>query len=86
LPIPPPLTCTTKWREQNCWASESAPALAQEPIMKQLDPPISASFNDLNNYIDRIQFLSRAQHFMYRSQTTMEKIMEELAKIPPEED
>jgi hypothetical protein len=54
--------------------------------MKQLDPPISASFNDLNNYIDRIQFLSRAQHFMYRSQTTMEKIMEELAKIPPEED
>ena len=50
-----------------------------------LDDYVSAS-NALNNYLDRIQRLSRAQHFMYRSQTTMEQIMEELGKIPPEVD
>ena len=40
----------------------------------------------LNNYLDRIQRLSRAQHFMYRNQTTLEQALEELSKIPPEED
>jgi len=40
----------------------------------------------LNNYLDRIQRLSRAQHFMYRNQTTMEQALAELALIPPEED
>jgi hypothetical protein len=46
---------------------------------------ISAS-NALNNYLDRIQRLSRAQHFMYRNQTTMEQALAELALIPPEQD
>ena len=50
-----------------------------------LDDVVSAS-NALNNYLDRIQSLSRAQRFMYRNQTTMEQIMDELALIPPEED
>ena len=42
--------------------------------------------NALNNYLDRIQSLSRAQRFMYRNQTTLEQALEELAKIPPELD
>jgi len=46
---------------------------------------VSAS-NALNNYLDRIQGLSRAQRFMYRNQTTLEQALEELSKIPPEED
>jgi hypothetical protein len=50
-----------------------------------LDEVVSAS-NALNNYLDRIQSLSRAQHFMYRNQTTLEQALEELSKIPPEED
>ena len=45
-----------------------------------------AASNALNNYLDRIQRLSRAQHFMYRNQTTMEQALAELAAIPPEED
>jgi hypothetical protein len=45
-----------------------------------------AASNALNNYLDRIQRLSRAQHFMYRNQTTMEQALAELAVIPPEED
>jgi hypothetical protein len=40
----------------------------------------------LNNYLDRIQRLSRAQHFMYRNQTTIEQALAELALIPVEED
>ena len=50
-----------------------------------LDDFISAS-NALNNYLDRIQSLSRAQRFMYRSQTTLEQALEELSHIPVEED
>ena len=50
-----------------------------------LDDVVSAS-NALNNYLDRIQSLSRAQRFMYRNQTTIEQALEELSKIPPEED
>jgi hypothetical protein len=50
-----------------------------------LDDVVSAS-NALNNYLDRIQSLSRAQRFMYRNQTTLEQALEELAKIPPELD
>jgi hypothetical protein len=46
---------------------------------------VSAS-NALNNYLDTIQSLSRAQRHMYRSQTTLEQALAELAKIPPEED
>jgi hypothetical protein len=46
---------------------------------------VSAS-NALNNYLDRIQSLSRAQRFMYRNQTTLEQALEELARIPVEED
>jgi len=42
--------------------------------------------NALNNYLDRIQSLSRAQRYMYRNQTTIEQALAELAKIPPEED
>jgi hypothetical protein len=49
------------------------------------DDYIAAS-NALNNYLDRIQRLSRAQHFMYRNQTTMAQALAELANIPPEED
>ena len=49
------------------------------------DDYIAAS-NALSNYLDRIQRLSRAQHFMYRNQTTLEKALEELSHIPPEED
>ena len=45
-----------------------------------------AASNALCNYLDRIQRLSRAQHFMYRNQTTLEQALEELSKIPPEED
>jgi hypothetical protein len=50
-----------------------------------LDDVVSAS-NALNNYIDRIQSLSRSQRFMYRNQTTLEQALEELSKIPPELD
>ena len=50
-----------------------------------LDDVVSAS-NALNNYLDRIQSLSRAQRFMYRNQTTLEQALAELAAIPPEED
>jgi hypothetical protein len=46
---------------------------------------VSAS-NALNNYLDRIQSLSRAQRFMYRNQTTLEQALEELSKIPVDED
>jgi hypothetical protein len=46
---------------------------------------ISAS-NALNNYLDRIQSLTRAQRFIYQNQTTIEKALEELNDIPPEED
>ena len=46
---------------------------------------ISAS-NALNNYIDNIRSLSRDQKFMYQNQTTIEKALEELNDIPPEED
>ena len=46
---------------------------------------VSAS-NALNNYLDRIQSLSRAQKFVYQNQTTIEKALEELGAIPPEED
>ena len=45
-----------------------------------------AASNALNNYLDRIQRLTRAQHFMYRNQTTMEQALAELASIPPEQD
>ena len=50
-----------------------------------LDDVVSAS-NALNNYLDRIQSLSRAQRFMYRNQTTLEQALAELAAIPAEED
>ncbi len=50
-----------------------------------LNDVVSAS-NALNNYLDRIQSLSRAQRFMYRNQTTLEQALEELARIPVEED
>jgi len=50
-----------------------------------IDDVVAAS-NALNNYLDRIQSLSRAQRYMYRSQTTLEQALAELAKIPPEED
>ncbi len=46
---------------------------------------ISAS-NALNNYLDRIQSLSRAQRFIYQNQTTIEKALEELKDIPPDQD
>lgn len=49
------------------------------------DDYIAAS-NALNNYLDRIQRLSRAQHFMYRNQTTLEQALEELANLPVEDD
>ena len=42
--------------------------------------------NALNNYLDRIQSLNRAQRFIYRNQTTLEQALKELAEIPPEED
>jgi hypothetical protein len=45
-----------------------------------------AASNALNNYLDRIQRLSRAPHFMYRNQTTLEQALAELALIPPDED
>jgi len=47
---------------------------------------VVALSNALNNYLDRIQSLSRAQRYMYRNQTTLEQALAELAKIPPEED
>jgi len=46
---------------------------------------ISAS-NAFNNYLDRIQSLTRAQRFIYQNQTTIEKALEELKDIPPEAD
>jgi hypothetical protein len=46
---------------------------------------VSAS-NALTNYLDRIQSLSRAQKFIYQNLTTIEKALEELGNIPPEED
>jgi hypothetical protein len=50
-----------------------------------LDDFVSAS-HALNDYLDRIQSLSRAQRFMYRNQTTLEQALEELSHLPPEED
>jgi hypothetical protein len=50
-----------------------------------LDDYVSAS-NALNNYLDHIQSLSRAQRFMYRDQTTLEQALAELADIPVDED
>jgi hypothetical protein len=50
-----------------------------------LDDFVSAS-NALNNYLDRIQCLSRARHVIFRNGTTLEQALEELRKIPPEED
>jgi hypothetical protein len=50
-----------------------------------LEDFVSAS-NALNNYLERIQSLSRSQRFMYRNQTTLEQALEELSRIPPEED
>jgi hypothetical protein len=50
-----------------------------------LDDVVSAS-NALNHYLDRIQSLSRAQRFMYRNQTTLEQALEELSRIPVDED
>ncbi|MGB8214106.1 MAG: hypothetical protein WCE68_11155 [Anaerolineales bacterium] len=47
---------------------------------------VVAASNALNNYLDRIQSLSRAQRYLYRNQTTIEQALEELGKIPPEED
>ena len=47
---------------------------------------VVAASNALNNYLDRIQSLSRAQKFIYQNQTTIEKAIEELAPLPPEED
>jgi hypothetical protein len=46
---------------------------------------ISAS-NAINNYLDRIQSLSRAQKYIYQNQTTVEKALEELKDIPPDQD
>ena len=65
-------------------AARLAELLKDYKIMS-LDDVVSAS-NALNNYLDRIQSLSRAQRFMYRNQTTLEQALEELSKIPPEED
>ena len=50
-----------------------------------LDTYLPAS-NALCNYLDRYHRLTRAQHFLYRNQTTMEQALAELAAIPPEED
>jgi hypothetical protein len=36
--------------------------------------------------MEQIQSLSRAQRFMYQNQTTIEKALEELKDIPPEQD
>jgi acyl-[acyl carrier protein]--UDP-N-acetylglucosamine O-acyltransferase len=46
---------------------------------------ISAS-NAINNYLDRIQSLSRAQKYIYQNQTTVEKALEELKDISPDDD
>jgi hypothetical protein len=46
-----------------------------------------AASNALNNFLDRIQTLSRTYHFLYRkSTTTFEQAMELLESLPPEED
>jgi hypothetical protein len=50
-----------------------------------LEDYVSAS-NALNNYLDRIQSLTRAQKYIYQNQTTTEKALEELSPIPPEQD
>jgi hypothetical protein len=50
-----------------------------------LDNYIAAS-NALCHFLDRYQRLTRAQHFIFRNQTTMEQALEELSKIPPEVD
>jgi hypothetical protein len=47
---------------------------------------VVATSNALNKYLDRIQSLSRSQRFMYRNQTTLEKALQELSLIPPDED
>ena len=36
--------------------------------------------------IARIESIRRSQHYLYNNQTTIEKALEELAMIPPEED
>jgi hypothetical protein len=45
-----------------------------------------AASNALNNYLDRIQSLSRARHAVFRAGTTLEQALEELRRIPPDED
>ena len=50
-----------------------------------IDDVVAAS-NALNNYLDRIQSLHRAQRYIYRNQTTLEQALAELADISPYED
>jgi hypothetical protein len=49
---------------------------------------VVAASNALNNYLDRIQALSRTFHYLYRRTglTTIEQAMEELSDLPVEED
>jgi hypothetical protein len=46
---------------------------------------ISAA-NGLNNYLERIQSLTRAQRVVFQNLTTIEQALAELKDIPPEED
>ena len=50
-----------------------------------LEEFVTAS-NALNNFVDRIQSLSRAQRFIYHNHTTTEQAFMELAHLPPEQD
>jgi hypothetical protein len=50
-----------------------------------IDEIISTS-RALNNYLERIQSLTRAQRDVYSNQTTIEQALEELKDLPFEED
>jgi len=50
-----------------------------------IEQVISAS-NGLNNYLDRILSLTRAQRFIYQNLTTIEQALEELKDLSPYED
>jgi hypothetical protein len=74
--------CSSLFRRNNSCPPAAHPAeLIKDYQDMALEDFISAS-HALNNYLDRIQSLSRAQRFMYQNQTTIEQALEELKDLP----
>jgi len=46
----------------------------------------TSAFKALTGFLDAIQGLTRTRHYLYQNATTVEKALEELSTIPPEQD